>query len=233
MLTDGSETLLDVPIFHELVKCLADENTVLVGDDVLWWAEFSEGVFEGVDCPCGVWPFDGNDGDDFSGIMVDGEEHVGWPNAPVEDDGVVDRPDVVGIEGRDLSRFSGFRRLVFRGGFSRLGAVEDVSDRGGGEKDTESFELIGDFETAPIAIDLSDLPDEGSDAVGGLVVRRSKNFRGVVDFAEPSVEGRARNAEVFLHLVLRYFVAFHKEGNSQSLFKRIVRLVSSLSELAF
>ncbi len=119
----GAEARLDVPLFQEFGKDIADEDTGLIRNDVFRRAMLSWGSLrpqpkllakktrccafavqsplQSLDDPAGVGSFQRNDTHDLAGEMVDGHQDLDGPQPPAPDFRGVDRPDVIGIPGRD------------------------------------------------------------------------------------------------------------------------------------
>ncbi len=77
VLSYRAKTLCDLPFVQKLLERLPGEIALLVGDDVLGRAVFSESIFDRVDGPTGIGTVQGNGGDYLSGEVIDGHQDEG------------------------------------------------------------------------------------------------------------------------------------------------------------
>lgn len=160
----SSQTRLDVPLSEQLGEDVSDKDLGLVRDDVLRCPMFSHRLPQSLDDPAGVRSFQRSDAHDLAGEMVDGHQDVNGPQPPAQDFRGVDRPDVIGIPGRDRAGLG----LLF--GFLAAGRggrrvwwfrpLQDVSHRRGRQEDAQQSELIGDANAAPTEIRFGNFPNK-------------------------------------------------------------------------
>ena len=168
----GTDAKLDVPLFQELRKDVADKDAGLVRDHVLRWPVFSHGLVQSFDDPAGVGTFQRSNAHDLAGEMVDGHQDLDGPQPPAQDLRSVDRPDMIRMRGRDMARLGLFVRFLGRGRgcrcASRLRPLQDVPHGRGREEDTQQFQLVGNADATPTEIGLGDLQTSVAISAGVL-----------------------------------------------------------------
>ena len=101
VLSYGSEAWLHIPSDQQLCEYTPDEYAGLIRNNVLGSSMFFDGAFQSIVDPSGISSFQRSCADDLTREMINHDTDLNGPYTPIQHICRIDRPNVIGIPGRN------------------------------------------------------------------------------------------------------------------------------------